>query len=883
MTALSHPRRRFSTSRASNLAPLARPDLSGRPPSLRRWPRLLRCSTPRPRRGRARTSEPSTTRPPSASERVLRIPAYDLGAALALERELGVSHELSQILVRRGLGRPDAARAFLDAGEQHEPSAFEGIERALEAIERQIAAGGRITVHGDYDVDGVCATAIMVRALRALGANVGWYLPGRLEDGYGLGLHTVQRLAARGTSLIVTVDCAITAVDEIAAAHAAGLEVVVTDHHAPRPDGRLPDCPIVHPGVCHYPLDGLCGTAVAYKVAQALGAPTAAQDLELVALATVADLVPLLGENRRLVREGLVALANTAKPGLRALMNVSRADPSALNSGTLGFRLAPRINAAGRLRRPDAGLELLLTEDPQRAREIALELDLVNAERRAVEQRILWEAEAQVRELGPRHAYVLASEDWHPGVVGIVASRIVERHHRPAVLVALDGELGTGSGRSIPGFDLLGALHDCAPALDRYGGHRAAAGLTVARRQLTDFRAAFERHAERVLTPELLEPTERVDAIVSGGALGLELAEELERLEPCGMANPAPRLLVPGAQFTDVRPMGEGRHARFCVSSAGVRARAVAFGCDGRVGDESADPRDATFKLERNTWNGAVEPRLVLRHEQRCAPAAIEVVGEPTDYLAAVLSEFADDAAVLSEFARDAAVLSELAGDAAPLNRATPSARRTVLDRRGESPLAVLADAIASGNAVLALCADVPRRLAGLQARTGGFALACNQALELDPTLALAYDQLVVLDPPAFAGLTNNGYGYTQLAWGEPELRFAQQMHELEYGLRASLVALYTALRERKRAAGEELELLLRGAGPHGRSTRLAARLVRVLTELELVSLDRDLPALAIASVTQTALDRSPSYRVYAQRHEDGRRFLSSANQPLSV
>jgi single-stranded-DNA-specific exonuclease len=798
-----------------------------------------------------------------SATRVLQIDSYDLDLALTLERELGVSHVLSQILVRRGLGEPDVARAFLEADVQHEPTAFAGIEQALAVIESQIGAGGQITVHGDYDVDGVCATAIMVRALRTLGANVGWFLPARLDDGYGLGRSTVQRLAARGTSLILTVDCAITAVDEIAVAHQAGVEVVVSDHHAPRADGRLPDCPIVHPAVCGYPCEELCGTAVAYKLAQALGARTADADLDLVALATVADLVPLLDENRRLVREGLVALASTAKPGLRALMSVSRVDPSALDSGTLGFRLAPRINAAGRVRRPDAGLELLLTEDPRRAREIAFELDAYNTERRAVEQRILWEAEAQVNEFGCRTGYVLASEDWHPGVVGIVASRIAERHHRPAVLVALAGDHGTGSGRGIPGFDLLGALHACAPALERYGGHRAAAGLTIARSCLDDFRAAFELHTERVLTPDLLEPCERVDAIVSGSVLGLELADELERLEPCGMGNPAPRLLVPGALFTDVRPMGEGRHARFCVSSGGVRARAVAFGCEGRLAGGAREPRDATFKLERNTWNGAVEPRVVLRHEQRCAPPAIEVLGEPSDYLAAVLAE--------------------LASSPEPEPRIQAAARRTVLDRRGESALTVLGDAVASGKAVLALCADVPRRLAGLQARTGGFALACHQTLHRNPALAQAYDQLVVLDPPALRGLATQGRGYTYLAWSDPELRFAQQMHELEYGLRASLVALFTALRERKRAAGEELESLLRGDGPHGRSARLAARLVRVLAELELVSLDRHLPALEIASVVPTTLDRSSSYRVYAQRYEDGLRYLSSANQPLSV
>ena len=793
----------------------------------------------------------------------LEIPAYDLAAALALERELGVSHVLAQVLVRRGLLDASAAQAFLEPSEGHDPSAFAGIERAVALIERHSRGRGRIVIHGDYDVDGVCATATMVRALRALGADVGWYLPDRLTDGYGLSLDTVHRLAARGASLLVTVDCAITAVDEVAAARAAGLDVVVSDHHAPRADGRLPDCEIVHPAVCGYPCPDLCGTGVAYKLAQALCAPGAEDDIELVALATVADLMPLTGENRRLVREGLRALSRTLRPGLRALMKVAKVDPSAIDTGTLGFRLAPRINAAGRLRRADAGLELLLTGDERRAAEIASELDRVNAERRAVEQRIVWEAEAQVAELvadgGERFSYVLAGEGWHPGVVGIVASRIVERHHRPVVVVALEDDLGSGSARSIPGFDLLGSLHACAEYLERYGGHRAAAGMTINRDRIDGFRDALERHAEEVLLPGMLVARERVDAIVSGCDLGLELAEELEKLEPCGMGNPRSRLLVPGARLRDPRPMGDGRHLRFVVGSGGASARAVAFGCGGQLGVEAEEPVDATFRLERNFWNGAVEPRLVLGHARPCAPDAIEVLGEPDDYLAAALAD------------------CDL--DTSP--GALASGARTTLDRRGQSPLAVLHDAIASGREVLAVCADAPRRLNGLRPRIGGFALVSYHALVRDPRLVDRFAQIVALDPPAVAAdgdVLTFGRGFTHLAWGEPELRFAQQMHELEYGLRASLVAFYRSLKLRGRVAGEELEHLLRGDGPHPRPARLAGRLIKVLAELELVSLDRDLPALAIVGAAPTALERSRAYRVYAQRYEDGQRFLSSAN-----
>jgi single-stranded-DNA-specific exonuclease len=813
-----------------------------------------------------------------APARRLEIPAYDFEAARALERALGVGHVLGQVLVRRGLGDPTAARAFLAADESHDSNAFLGIGDAVATIERHIGAGSRIVVHGDYDVDGVCATAILVRALRALGANAGWFLPSRIDDGYGLAMATVERLVARGAGLLITVDCAITAVEEVARARAAGLEVVVTDHHSPRADGLLPDAPIVHPGVCGYPCPDICGTAVAFKLAQALGAPTADEDIELVALATVADVVPLRGENRRLVREGLRALANTAKPGLRALMSVARVDPSGLDAGALGFRLGPRINAAGRVRRADAGLELLLTEDMARAEEIAAELDGANGERRAIEQRILWEAEALAAELGERSAYVLAAEDWHPGVIGIVASRVAELHHRPAILIALEGDAGTGSGRSIPGFDLLGALHAASGELLRYGGHRAAAGLTIERDRVDDFRAQVEEHAAATLTPEQLVPVERVDAIASGAQLGLEVAEELALLEPCGAGNPAARLLVPGGRFDDLRAKGEGKHARFSVRSAGGRARAVAFGCGGTPPVPSGVPVDATFRLERSTWQGTVEPRLILRQAQESRSGPIEILGEPSDYVPAALSEVDGPLEGGAWGATSAG-----GGDGEDPSR-VGAGTRAVLDRRGESVLAVLADARAGGGAVLAVCADVSRRLEGLSTRTGGFSLCSYHALQRDPALAGRFTHVVALDPPSAASgdqalcaaSASANAGYVHLSWGHAELRFAQQMHELEYGLRASLVTLYRSLRQLGRAAGGELEHLLRGDGPHGRPARLAGRLIRVLAELELVSLDRDLPALAIAGATPTALERSAAFRVYSQRYEDGRRYLSS-------
>jgi single-stranded-DNA-specific exonuclease len=546
-----------------------------------------------------------------------------------LQHDLGVSNPLAQVLVRRGLAEPELARAFLAGTEEHSPQEFRGIDAAVEMILRHVAAGSRITVHGDYDVDGICSTAVLVRALRELGGDADYYLPDRASDGYGLNAQTVQRLAARGTQLLVTVDCAVTAVGEVAAARALGMEVVVTDHHAPRADGALPQAPIVHPALCGYPCAELCATAVAYKLAQALFTAGGrdprelSRDLDLVALATVADVMPLTGENRTLVRRGLRALAATTKPGLRALMSVAGVDSAKVNERALGFALAPRLNAAGRLYRADAGLELILTSDPKRAEQIARELDSANHERRQIEQRIRFEAEAQMAELGERAAYVLAGESWHPGVIGIVASRLVERSGRPVVMIALDGEQGRGSGRSIESFDLLAGLTACAGSLLGYGGHRAAAGVQIERGRVEEFAVALDAHAEAILLPGDLIPVERVDAIVKGPELGMALAEELQQLAPFGRGNPTVSLLLEDAVFRDSRPMGEGKHVRFSVESDGVRARAVAFGCGGRLDVPDGEPAQATFALEVNEWNGISQPRLLLRQvaAQALAPA----------------------------------------------------------------------------------------------------------------------------------------------------------------------------------------------------------------------------------------------------------------------
>jgi single-stranded-DNA-specific exonuclease len=819
--------------------------------------------------------------------RRLEIPPCPTDAVLALERELGVSHVLAQVLVRRGLGDPAAARAWLEAADEHPAAALPGVTEAVAVILGHVERGTRITVHGDYDVDGVCATAILVRALRALGAEPDWHLPSRTEDGYGLSAATVDRLAARGTGLLLTADCAVTAVDEVARARAAGMDVVVTDHHQPRASGALPDAPLVHPGLGGYPCPDLCAAAVAHKLALTLheaagrgadGAGWAPEgDLDLVALATVADCVPLRGENRRLVRSGLRALAATRKPGLRALMRVAQVDPGAVDARAIGFRLAPRINAAGRLYRADAGLELVLTADPARAEAIAGELDAINAERRHTETRILFEAEAQVREAGDQPAYVLAADGWHPGVIGIVASRIAERRHRPVLMIALDGAQGTGSGRSIPAFDLLGGLDACAEHLLRHGGHRAAAGCTVARDAVERLRAAFAAHAAAVLAPDDLVPVERVDAVVAGDELGLTLAEELERLAPFGTANPEVSLLVPAARLAEPRAMGEGRHLRCTVESGGARARAVAFGV-AQLPAGHEGPLDAVFALERNEWGGAVEPRLVLRHAAPPRPASVEVLGEPAEggYVAAVLAAL--DAPPPGS--RDAGVS---AAPSAAARAESGGAGRILRDRRGGGVAGTIAAAVASGEPVLVACADAARRRIHLDGRLGGFAIASWEALERDPALARPFRHVVALDPPAHLPAVRlpgalPGGGTLVLAWGPPEAAFALAAAERDLDVRAPLAALYRALRDGggpPGGRGPGLEAALRGPGPGPRSPAAAARLLAVLLELGLAELDRAAPAVRLLPATRRDLGDSPAFRAAAERLALARRLLA--------
>jgi single-stranded-DNA-specific exonuclease len=829
-------------------------------------------------------------------EHRFRLEPFSYADARSLSEGLGLAEPVAVTLVRRGFRTVEQARAFLDAAEEHDPFAFDGMAEVVARLRAAADDGRRITVHGDYDVDGVCSTAILVTALRRLGASCDWYIPDRLGDGYGLTVEGVRRLAARGTEVLLTADCGITCPAEVAAAAEAGIEAIVTDHH-PCPD--------------------LCATAVAWKLSAAIHGPQAvAADLDLVALATVADLVPLVGENRALVRRGLLEARRAARPGLRALCAVARIDPTRLDEGHLAFRLAPRINAAGRLYRADAGVELVLTEDEHRANAIAAELDRANRERQAIELEVLSGAERARSQLPPAlaegAALVLAGEGWHPGVVGIVASRLAERHWRPVVLIGLDGSgRGRGSGRSVPGFDLLAGLASCDEHLVRYGGHRAAAGLEIQEERIGAFREAFAAHADAALGDDQLVRTETVDAVVGGESLGIDVAEQLERLAPFGKGNPGVRLLVPAASVEDVHAMGEGdRHARFSLRTGGRRAAGVAFGANGAVtAAAEGGPVDVAVGLEVNEWNGAVEPRVVLRelYEPDGAVSPDPGYPEPDELWQRLDAEL--------ESRLDVWPPPELVADLSGMPR------REVVERRGASGVAAVAALISSGDPVLVLCADAlrrrelverlahPARFGGgevalashrisdrasheaverLLASGAGVALADWPALARRPALAQAFTHVVVLDPAPFAHLdrlAGAGLGFLHPLFGRVETELALRVHQAEWPTRGPLAALYGALREGAGAAGSldgaDLVSLLAGPGRYRRSPEAAARLTRVLTELALVRWHESGAgrALGVVSSSGTDLERSEAFRAYRARSEEGRRFLSERTQ----
>ncbi len=540
----------------------------------------------------------------------------DNGAARALADALSLPLPLAALLVQRGFHDPDAAKAFLrpPLATLADPLTLAGMSEAVAVIAAAVKAKQRILVHGDYDVDGQCAAALLTRALRAAGADAQPFLPHRMNDGYDFGpagLAEAQRISA---ALIVTCDCGITAVETVARARAAGIDVVVTDHHLP--GASLPSAnAVVDPQRADDSsgLGMLCGTGIAFKLVQALVEPLDLPKayphhlLDYVALATVADVVPLVGENRTLVKHGLKLLAQSRWVGLRALLDRAKLAGQDLRAAQVGFILAPRLNAVGRIADANDGLRLLLTDDTAEAAVLADRFEILNKERQDLDQRILDEVMVEIErdyaDPALHAAIVLAGDGWHPGVVGIVASRVVERFGRPTFLIGLADESGKGSGRSIEGFDLHDALLECADRLERFGGHRMAAGLSIKRDAVAAFRERFNAIALRRLAPGDLGPTQRVDLELTLDQVTDDLERWGRQLEPCGMGNPGPVFGVRNVRLANSRVVGNN-HLKGTLSSGARALDTIAFGWADRFAEFGGDAVDAAFRLERNEWQG---------------------------------------------------------------------------------------------------------------------------------------------------------------------------------------------------------------------------------------------------------------------------------------
>ena len=532
------------------------------------------------------------------------------GAALA--RELGTAPIIGQILWNRGLQTAEAARAFLHPEDEPycDPFLMMDMERAAHRILEAIHAGEQIVVYGDYDVDGMTSTTLLMKNIRALGGTVSYYIPNRFTEGYGLNGAALRQIAAEGCGLLVTVDCGISSADVVAQMDGA-MDIIITDHHLP--GAVLPPAYAVinpHRADCPYPFKELAGVGVAFKLVQALWQLEEerlyADDLDIVALGTVADLVPLVGENRKLVQAGLLRMTERPSPGIAALVRVSGCEGKAINTGIVGFQLAPRLNAAGRIETARRGVELLTAEDAHAADRIAAELNALNTERRDLEQDILTEAESMLGGFTPDvPAIVVAGEDWNVGVIGIVASRLVEKYYRPSIVLTRQGDVYKGSCRSIAGLHMYDALAACRDTLIQFGGHAMAAGLTLECNRLEDFRCAFANYVNTHLNYEDFTPKISIEALVAPADWTIPMVEEIALLEPYGMGNPRPIFGV-----RDVRPRtataigADGKHLRMEVGTREKRVAALYWNYGELAELVTEEASDLAYTPSINEWQG---------------------------------------------------------------------------------------------------------------------------------------------------------------------------------------------------------------------------------------------------------------------------------------
>jgi len=547
-----------------------------------------------------------------------------------LSSSLDVSPTLCRVLINRGIASPEEAREYLspDVSRLHDPGLLDHIDLAVNRTVRAINQRERIMVHGDYDVDGITSTALLVRVLRALGSDVTWYVPHRQREGYDLRRRGIEEAKQIGASLIITADCGTSAADEVEYARSLGIDVIVTDHH--EPGGRIAEpLALVNPRKpsCRYPFKDLAGVGVAFKFAEALVRACGYNPkvfrqrfLDLVAIGTIADVVPLLGENRVFAKLGLEQISTSTKAGIRALLQTTGLEGKKITSNMLGYAIAPRLNAAGRIDSASAAIELLLTKDDAEAGRLAQILEDRNRERQHEQERITQEALQQIAgiALDKFKVLVLSSYGWNPGIVGIVATKLVDKYHRPAVLLALDenSEVGVGSARSIESFHVFDALMRCGHLLERCGGHAKAAGLSIMACRINDFQVAINQVADEVLTESDLIPQIEVDAELEPGEVTIDLARELQLLEPFGYGNREPVFVSRGAVVTDKTRVGtNGAHLKmWLLTSYGRPAECIGFGWGEmetlfRIGSAV----DLCYNIRLNEFNGAQMAQMVLQ------------------------------------------------------------------------------------------------------------------------------------------------------------------------------------------------------------------------------------------------------------------------------
>ncbi|MGE3277832.1 MAG: single-stranded-DNA-specific exonuclease RecJ [Vicinamibacterales bacterium] len=545
----------------------------------------------------------------------------DEACAAALASEARLSPTVARLLAIRGLGEPDAAARFLRPSLDHllDPMRLTDMDRAVARIEAAIANGERIAVHGDYDVDGITSTVILRRAIELLGGNVVHFIPDRLKDGYGLQPETLERLRAEGVHVVVSVDCGIRGAEAALRARDVGLDLIITDHH--EPDAALPAAyAVVNPkrADCTYPDKNLAGVGVALKLVQALCARAGRHAwlpafVKVAAIGTLADVVPLVGENRVIAKLGLGMLSKGPhKVGLRALLDAAGLSGKTIDSYHISFMVAPRINAAGRMSTPDIATRLLLASDEalgDEARALAEQLDGENTRRRAEEQDIVQKARKVIEtdpEVGARSVLVVAGEGWHRGVIGIVASKIVDAFYRPTIVLSIEDGVAHGSCRSIPGFDMLGALEQVAPLMVRFGGHKQAAGLTIEAGRIREFRQRINEYAEGLLHPDDLRPRLWLDGPLALGAITPQMVEELNTLAPFGAGNARPVFHASPVAVVDGPRRLKDRHLKMSFRQGARTFRAIAWNAAEREDALTAhrDGVELAYTLEENEWQG---------------------------------------------------------------------------------------------------------------------------------------------------------------------------------------------------------------------------------------------------------------------------------------